>query len=94
MYKEMYTDKDVVLLIDWDDGLPYLHHHFYNWSLSVHKKTLIEFNKIVDGLRTDGHTELWSYYDKENTHVDKFCKLYGFNKVAETSTQNIVLKEI
>jgi hypothetical protein len=94
MFEEMYKDDDIVLLIEWDEGLPYIHHHFYNWSVSIHKRTLAEFDKIVTKLRENGYNELWSYYDKENVHVDKFCKRYGFEKVSETITQNIVLKEI
>lgn len=94
MFEEVYKDDDLVLLLEWDQDLPYIHHHFYNWSLSVHKKTIKEFDKIIHNLQSKGHKELWSYYDKENSNVDKFCNYYGFNKVGETPTQHIVLKEI
>ena len=94
MFEEVYKDDDLVLLIEWDQELPYLHHHFYNWTLSTHKKCISEFNKLVKCLQDKGHKELWSYYNKENTNVDKFCTYYGFTKVGETPTQNIVLKEI
>jgi hypothetical protein len=94
MFEEFYKDDAIVLLIEWDNDVPYIHHHFYSWSVSIHKKFKSEFNKLVKYLQNKGHTELWSYYDKVNTNVDKFCVHYGFNKVGETETQNIVLKEI
>jgi len=94
MFEEFYKDESIVILVEWVDGLPYIHHHFYAWSVSIHKKFTIEFNNLVTYLQNKGHTELWSYYDKVNTHVDKFCVHYGFIKVGETETQNIVLKEI
>ena len=94
MFEEVYKDDDLVLLLEWDQDLPYIHHHFYTWSLSTHKKCIAEFNKLIQTLQTKGYKELWSYYDKQNTNVDKFCNYYGFTKVGETPTQNIVLKEI
>lgn len=94
MFEEFYKDDDVVLLIEWDDGLPFIHHHFYNWSLSVHKKTIKQVNKLIQYVKDKGHDELWSYYDKEKTNVDKFCVYYGFVKVGETATQHIVVKDI
>ncbi len=94
MYEEFYKDDSIVILIEWVDNIPFMHHHFYNWSLSIHKKFKVEIDNLVAYLQNKGHTELWSYYDKVNTKVDKFCVYYGFNKVGETETQNIVLKEI
>lgn len=90
-----YQDNDLLLVLEWDeDDIVYMHHHFYNWSPSVMKKTIVEFNKIVDELKSLNQTELWSYYDKDQTHVDKFCVRFGFVQVSETDTQKIVLKEI
>jgi hypothetical protein len=94
MYDIKYQDEDFLLLVEWEDGLPFLHHHYYNWSLSVHKKAIKAFVALIEELKNQGHTELWSYYDKTNTHVDKFCNKYNFIKVGETETENIVLKEI
>lgn len=90
----MYKDDDLLLLIEWDGDLPYLHHHFYTWSPTVLKKTIKEFSNVVEQLKQQGYGELWSYYDKDQVHVDKFCIRFGFVKVGETETQNIVLKEI
>jgi hypothetical protein len=89
-----YQDDDLVLLVEWDDNLPYLHHHFFNWTPSILRKTICEFNKMMVELKEMGCTEVWSYYDKDQIHVDKFCTKFGFVKVGETETQNIVLKEI
>jgi hypothetical protein len=96
MYKVevVFQDEDLVLALEWDDNIPYLHHHFFNWTPTILRKTIVEFNKLVDGLKTMGYDELWSYYDKDQVHVDKFCVKFGFTKVGETETQNIVLKEI
>jgi len=89
-----YKDDDLLLVLEWDDDIVYMHHHFYNWTPSVLKKTIVEFNKIVEELRNLNCTELWSYYDKDQVHVDKFCTKFGFTQVSETDTQKIVLKEI
>lgn len=96
MYKidVFYNDDDLLLAIEWDESIPYLHHHFYNWSPSILKKTIKHFNELVEYLKIQGCDELWSYYDKDQVHVDKFCVKFGFTKVGETETQNIVLKEI
>jgi hypothetical protein len=89
-----YMDEDLILQLEYDEDIVYIHHHFFKWSPSVLKKTIVEFNKIVNELKALNHTELWSYYDKDQVHVDKFCVRFGFTQVSETETQKIVLKEI
>jgi hypothetical protein len=94
MFNKIYEDEDLVVGIEWEDKLPFLHHHVYNWKLSTHKKMKRVFDSLTKDLRQNGHLELWSYYDKTQSNVDKFCDYYGFSKVAETDTQYIVLKEL
>jgi hypothetical protein len=90
----VYADEDLLIVLEWDCGVPYFHHHFYKWAPSVLKKMNKVFGEVVDKLTDEQYTELWSYYDKENSHLAKFCDYYGFVKVGETDTQIIVLKEL
>jgi len=90
----LYQNKDFVLGIEWDEGTPYLHHDFYNWSPSIYKKFRDEVAKLEKYVKQKGCTEVWSYYDKTCVHLDKFCSKFNYVKVGETETQTIVLKEI
>jgi hypothetical protein len=90
----VYQDDNLLVVLEWDEGVPYIHHHIYKWAPSVLKKMSKLMGEIVDKLTSENHEELFSYYDKENTHLEKFCDYYGFVKVGETETQIIVLKEL
>lgn len=94
MFEVVYQDNCLLIGIEWEDKVPFIHHHVFHWKLSTHKKMKEVFNSIIQNLQNKEHTELWSYYDKNNKHLDKFCSYYGFIKVGETETEYIVLKEI
>lgn len=94
MFEIYHKDDDLLVGIEWTDDLPFLHHHVYNWKLSTHKKMKKVFVNVIKDLQKKQYTELWSYFDKSNSHLDKFCNYYGFTKVSETDTEHIVVKEI
>ena len=90
----LYKDINFIIGIEWDEGVAYLHHDFYNWSHTIYKQFITEIQHVETYVKSKNCNEVWSYYDKTNTHLNKFCSKFNYIKVAETETQNIVLKEI
>ena len=87
-------NENFVLGIEWDNDVPYIHHDFYKFTTTIYKEFIVEYNKLEQSLKDRGCLEIWSYYDKNLPHITKFCEKFGYVKVGETDTQNIVLKEI
>lgn len=94
MYNIKYQDDDLIMLIEWADGLPVIHHEIYNWKLSTHKKMRNAFNDIVKELKEDGFDVLYSYYDVHNESVKKFVDKYGFTPCGEVNNYIVVVKEL
>ena len=94
MFEVFHQDDDLVIGIEWDGEIPFIHHHVYNWKLSTHKQMKKVFSTMVKELQEKNHTKLYSYFDKQNTNVDKFCDYYGFTLLSETPTEYIVVKEL
>lgn len=93
MYEIKHSDDDLLMLIEWEQGAPIIHHHIYNWKLSTHKKMKQCFDKIIEDLKQRGYNELYSYYDINNKQVEKFVTYYGFTFIKEFDGNKIVVKE-
>lgn len=94
MFNIFYEDSDLVIILDWADNTPILHHHVYDWSLSVHKKMKREFERLITTLKEHNIFELYSYYNVEDTKLDKFCSYYGFRVVEIKNNVKYVVKEL
>lgn len=76
-----YEDDDVKVVIEWNEGQPFIHLTLYRWSASVFKKLAILRHKFKQHLRSLGYKVAFAYNRHEDAHWYKFMDVMCMRKL-------------
>ena len=82
--KTVYEDNDVIVKLEWFEELKAytIHTEVHNWSLSKYKKYIHILGKILNNLKSEGHTKLYAIPPTEKEQ--KWEELFGFKETCMT----------
>lgn len=97
MFDVVYDDDLISLGIEWRNNQPFFHHHIKQWNTKANRTMMREMENLINVLKTNGFSVLWSYYktpaDNE-PYLQKFAKKYGFTFVDNIEDYALFQKEI
>lgn len=84
-----YETEDFIVYTEEEYGQVHIHCLVYNWKLSVLKNLYLVFGEVMNILKNNGVTELYSV-----TPNPKFAKMFGGSSEASVVLEGGVIREV
>lgn len=92
MYDVFWEDDDGFLAFNTDkEGTVWAHSQIYNWNKSVYFKAKAVWLEALDTLNKKGIEVVCIAIPDNDTKLEKFEKMFGFEKIENIQIPNVLL---
>jgi hypothetical protein len=91
---KLIDDDDMLIHLEMNDGVPFIHLELWQWNLRVYKKLYLNLHLIREGLRTKGYDLLGAYNVNQDDKWRKFVEHMGFTKRTEHNGLDVYAIEV
>lgn len=94
IFEVLWDDDNVRVGLECMDDVYYIHFDMVKWTKASYMRLLAVLKHAEKVVKNRGYTQLWAYYPKENTIVNKLCIMFGYIPQGEVENYYLEVKEL